>query len=164
MNIFVLDDDPRKAARMLNNKHVIKMSLESVQILCSIHEPGTVPYRRTHYNHPCVKWAREYKDNYLWLMEHTEELFLEYTRRYKKVHKSSFVFSSLPKLHLPKGFSDFALAMPEQYILDDTVSSYRNYYLNEKLKISKWMNEEQIPEFVKEFILINRQDIKEFLR
>ena len=61
MNIFVLDTDPQTAARLMCNKHVVKMILESAQMLCSAFENGEAPYRRAYYNHPCTKWARESK-------------------------------------------------------------------------------------------------------
>ena len=35
MNIFYLDRDPVVAAQMMVDKHVIKMILESAQMLCS---------------------------------------------------------------------------------------------------------------------------------
>jgi len=34
MNIFYLDSDPVKAAQIQYNKHVVKMILESAQMLC----------------------------------------------------------------------------------------------------------------------------------
>lgn len=37
MNIFVLDTCPVVAAQYLNDKHVVKMVLESAQILCTVH-------------------------------------------------------------------------------------------------------------------------------
>ena len=37
MNIFVLDKDPREAARMLCDKHVPKMIVESGQMLSTAH-------------------------------------------------------------------------------------------------------------------------------
>ena len=35
MNIFYVDQDPVKAAQMMCDKHIIKMILESAQMLCS---------------------------------------------------------------------------------------------------------------------------------
>ena len=70
MNIFVLHKDPVVAAQMQCDKHVVKMLLESAQMLCSPFEPGSAPYRRSHYNHPCSKWARESSSNYQWLWDH----------------------------------------------------------------------------------------------
>ena len=37
MNIFYLDKDPIIAAQMSCDKHVVKMILESAQMLCSTH-------------------------------------------------------------------------------------------------------------------------------
>jgi hypothetical protein len=37
MNIFYLHQDPKKAAQMHNDKHVVKMILESAQLLCTAH-------------------------------------------------------------------------------------------------------------------------------
>lgn len=37
MNIFVLDEDPQKAAEYHCNKHVVKMILEAGQMLCAAH-------------------------------------------------------------------------------------------------------------------------------
>ena len=37
MNIFYLDKNPYKAARYQYNKHVVKMILESAQMLCTAH-------------------------------------------------------------------------------------------------------------------------------
>jgi hypothetical protein len=36
MNIFVLDDDPKKAAEMLCDRHVVKMCVETAQILSGV--------------------------------------------------------------------------------------------------------------------------------
>ena len=57
MNIFAVDKDAKKAAQQLCDKHVVKMILESAQMLCSIFEDA--PYKRAFYNHPCTIWARE---------------------------------------------------------------------------------------------------------
>ena len=70
MNIFVLDKNPIRAAKMACDKHVVKMILESAQMLCSVQPEGTAPYKRSFYNHPCTKWVRESDANYDWLIEH----------------------------------------------------------------------------------------------
>jgi hypothetical protein len=90
MNIFVTDYNPLISARNLDDKRVVKMVLESAQLLSTtMHEVGAPdpPYRKTHVNHPCSKWVRESRGNYLWLIEHMKELCLEYSRRYHKIHK-----------------------------------------------------------------------------
>ena len=37
MNIFYLHQDPHEAAKLQYNKHVVKMILESAQMLCTAH-------------------------------------------------------------------------------------------------------------------------------
>ena len=37
MNIFILDENPAKAAKYHCNKHVVKMILESAQMLSTVH-------------------------------------------------------------------------------------------------------------------------------
>lgn len=97
MNIFVLDKDPVKAARFHNDRHVIKMILESAQLLSTAHvvldgekvAAYDVPFllRPTHVNHPCAIWARATGANYDWLYRLLVGLLAEYTRRYGKVHR-----------------------------------------------------------------------------
>ena len=75
MNIFVLDKNPTKAANMLCDKHVVKMIVETAQMLCTTaHVNGhlSVPYKATHKNHPCTLWSNESSANWDWLVEHGE--------------------------------------------------------------------------------------------
>jgi hypothetical protein len=146
MNIFVLDRDVRKCAEYHNDKHVVKMILESAQLLCGVHhvvEENTdeVPYRLSHKNHPCSIWARENISNYLWLCELGLELCKEYTYRYEKRHKSQDVIEwcLINPPDIPEeDFTEPPKAMPEEYKVDDVVQSYRNYYLGDKKYFSKW--------------------------
>ena len=87
MNIFVLDLDPVKAARYQCNKHVVKMVLETAQLLCAPFEPGVAPYKRSHFNHPSSIWTRSSLSNYHWLIVHGMALCDEYEYRYSKIHK-----------------------------------------------------------------------------
>ncbi len=95
MNIFYLHSDPVKAAQIQYNKHVVKMILESAQMLCTAHHHYTellsqddsyIPYKKAHYNHPSTIWCRENSEQYLWLYDHMIALGNEYTKRYKKIH------------------------------------------------------------------------------
>lgn len=143
MNIFVLSYDPIAAARMHCNKHIVKMPLEVAQMLCSAFEQGEAPYRRTHYNHPCSKWARGTKQNYKWLVDHGLALCAEYTNRYGKIHKSEQVIrwcsDNMDRVNLIDGrITDFAKAMPEECKTTDAVESYRNYYLMHKRQFATW--------------------------
>ena len=161
MNLFVLDKDPVKAAQLQCDKHVVKMILESAQLLCGVHhmvEPQNdeVPYRLSHKNHPCSIWARKSLTNYLWLCELGLELSKEYTYRYGKRHKSQDVIEWCieNKPNIPdEGFTEPARAMPEQYKVKSVVESYRNYYNGEKVSFSKWKNR-QTPIWFKSEVLV----------
>jgi len=78
MNIFILSQDPHKAAQYMCDKHVVKLLLESAQILSTVSQG---PYKPTHQNHPCTLWTAQGRDNYHWLVEHALELCREYTHR-----------------------------------------------------------------------------------
>lgn len=88
MNIFLLDYDVKKCAQSHVDKHVVKMILETAQLLCGAHHViGTtdnIPYKLSHKNHPCSIWVRESLTNYLYLCELGLELCYEYTYRYGK--------------------------------------------------------------------------------
>ena len=142
MNIFVLDRNPILAAQYHCDKHVVKMVLETAQLLSTVCGQG---YKPTHKNHPCTVWARESLPNYQWLWRLGRELGKEYTHRYGKVHKSSLVIDELP--YSPATvtgteFTDFALAMPDEYRQDCPVSSYRSYYLGEKRRMLNYTKRE----------------------
>lgn len=92
MNIFASDPCPIKSAQNLDDKRVIKMILESAQMLCTVlHECGRgnlAKYKSTHKNHPCTLWAAQTSENYKWLYMHFIALAEEYTYRTGKEHKS----------------------------------------------------------------------------
>ena len=56
MNIFVLSKNPQIAAHLHCDKHVVKMILETAQLLYSAHPVIPGGYKRTHVNHPCAVW------------------------------------------------------------------------------------------------------------
>jgi len=148
MNIFVLDLDPKKCAQDHSNTHVVKMVLETSQLLCGVHwvtdSQDTIPYKLSHKNHPCSVWARECIENYNWLSELGIELCKEYTNRYSKRHKSQDVIewciNHPPKIQSNGTLTKFALAMPDEYKVDDVVESYRNYYREGKKDLLVWKN------------------------
>jgi len=141
MNIFKLDESPVVSAKYACDKHVVKMILESAQMLCSVHTEGTAPYKRSFYNHPCTKWVRESARNYEWLLLHAYALCDEYTRRYGKVHKTEAVIEwcdnnrpELPNIDKTKQ----PTCMPDYCKTESVVESYRKYYINEKSSFAKW--------------------------
>lgn len=158
MNIFILHKSPIIAAKMMCDKHVVKMPLETAQLLSNvfsvalkiknpfvsiINQSILAPYKITHVNHPCSIWARYSKANFDWLVTHGKELCKEYTFRYHKKHKSEevidwcnsnkdFLVFSLTDMQ------DFIQALPDQYKCSDAVKAYRKYYLKEKMRFAKW--------------------------
>ena len=151
MNIFFLDFDVKKCAEYHCDKHVVKMILETAQLLCSSHHVtgGTAQYKLSHKNHPCSIWVRESLSNYLYLCELGLALGEEYTYRYGKKHKSveviEWCLSNRPNIK-DVGFTTPPLAMPDEYKVDSVVESYRNYYKGAKSEIVSWKNRE-IPDW-----------------
>tara|TARA_Y100000992_G_scaffold158474_1_gene106073 strand:+ start:40 stop:633 length:594 start_codon:yes stop_codon:yes gene_type:complete len=108
VNIFYLHKDPIVSAEMSCDKHVVKMILESAQLLCTCHrvQDGTEYYGKTangrkikrwkHPNpnlepilykagwvkHPSTIWLFESAYNYMWLYKHMMALNDEYKKRY----------------------------------------------------------------------------------
>ena len=163
MNILAVDDDPVKAAQALCDQHVGKMLLESAQLLCAAQgQTGPIekslrewwliaapverlqldllPYKRTHYNHPCAIWTRRTAGNYCWLAAHGEALAREHIYRFNKPHSSALVVAWCSERAALVDFAEpgpqrtlFAQAMPEQYRGPDAVQAYRRYYAAEKM-------------------------------
>lgn len=156
MNIFILDLEPSTAAQMMCDKHVVKMILESAQLLCAHFEPGVAPYKRTHYNHPCAKWVRESRSNYSWLISHAKALCDEYEFRYGKRHKSETVINWCEKnvdsiAPIPEnGLTKFPQAMPDEFKDPITVKAYRNYYLGAKRRMLTYTRREP-PSWLSDF-------------
>jgi len=136
MNIFYLSKDPKEAAVQQHNKHVVKMILESAQMLCTAHHEFDIEderlYKRTHTNHPSCVWVRQSTQHYLWLYEHMLELGAEYTRRYGRTHLTITKMEKLlatPPTGMPDaGFTPPPQCMPDEYKRDCTVEGYQAYY------------------------------------
>lgn len=154
MNIFFLDSDPHKCAKYHNDKHVVKMILETAQLLCGVHWiiGKEAPYKLSHKNHPSSIWVRSSLENYLWLCELGLELCKEYEYRYQKTHKSKLIIEwcIFNKPNIPDTpFHEPPQAMPEIYkVTNNSVSAYRNYYIGEKHYFSTWKNR-KIPKWFK---------------
>lgn len=133
MNIFILDENPKKAAQLQCDKHVVKMIVESAQMLSTAHRmldgkeikvpsksgkrmikawvmddahDNDLLYNAVHMNHPCTVWTRMTRDNYAWHYRHFHALCKEYTHRYGKVHSTETrLLSRLKKYprNLPTG-------------------------------------------------------------
>lgn len=97
MNIFVTNTCPYKSAAALDDKRVVKMILESAQMLCTALRVYGVTdkslYRSTHTTHPCNVWVRRSRSNYMWLYNHLEALCDTYSKSYNKMHKCEGMIS-----------------------------------------------------------------------
>jgi len=157
MNIFVFNSNPRLAAKDHPKSYLTKLPLETAQLLCTAHHvinPGqyAIPYKKTHENHPCAKWVRQSKENYLWAVEYGLGLCEWFTKTRKKEHGCESVLrwaeSFTDKIKFPDtGLKTFALAMPDKYKTTDPVISYRSYFIGEKKKLATW--EQEPPEWWK---------------
>jgi len=143
MNIFYLNECPKKAAQVQYNKHVVKMILESAQMLCTAHHHygngNNVPYKKAHYNHPSTIWVRQNSIHYDWLYDHMIALGNEYTKRYGKTHLSITKCKDL--VYLPPGiptvmFNQPPQCMPNEYKDKCSIQAYWNYYIGEKHTIA----------------------------
>jgi hypothetical protein len=146
MNIFYLSEDVEECAKWHTDKHVVKMILESTQILCNAYyhtnQSELAPYKQTHNNHPSVIWSRESLSNWLWLRKLALALCKEYTHRYGKIHKCQGIIEGLivPAL-VDKGITPMKCAMDQKYIIcKDAIINYRNYYQNGKQHLWGWKN------------------------
>ena len=144
MNIFAIGGcektgtiDWEQSARELDNYRVVKMILESCQMLCAtLNLQGfETPYRTTHKNHPSTIWVRESSANFLNLVRHTEAMLDEYKSRFgqHKVHKCERVLNICKDLFDASLFphdkpTSLPLCMPDEYKSDNIVKSYRDFY------------------------------------
>ena len=164
MNIFVLDFDPVKAARMHCDKHIPKMCVEAAQMMASalrrhgatdeqmpLTKSGT-PYKGGYKHHPCTVWAGDSRDNFIWLARHAQALLTEYSNRFDKVHACNgpiHIMSCKDYIIPEGGLTQFALAMPDEYrpepINDEivyhaypkfAVEAYQAYY--HSTQFAKW--------------------------
>jgi len=159
MNIFYLHKEPTTCAEFHCDKHVVKMILESAQMLSTAHRvldgetfaDHNRLYKLTHGNHPSNVWLRASNMNY----RHLYELFIalcdEYTYRYGKIHatdaKLRIPLAMTPRNIVNGPMSQPPQCMPDEYKEDNSINGYRNYYLGEKAYMCKWTKRE-IPAFM----------------
>ena len=144
MNIFYLHRDPVTAASYMYNKHVVKMILESAQMLCTAHHVlgsgDKVPYKPAHINHPSTIWTRTSNLHYDWLYTHMLALGNLYQTKYGREHltitkcrESLF----LAPLNIPcVGFQQPPQCMPDEYKASSSIEAYWNYYIGEKYTVA----------------------------
>lgn len=148
MNIFVTNPLPGTAVKHLDDKRLIKMVLETCQILSTVmHLNGrNGPYKPTHKNHPCVKWASESLNNYTWLCMYFSAILTEYRYRFNKDHACSkffdnFVsFSSFTRLPNIRTEMKFVNCTP----FKDEPDVFRAYKL---CLLDKWAKDKRPPKW-----------------
>lgn len=139
----VLDGRPVKVRRVTNKGYKTSGNYRLTTWVLD-DERENILYKCTHLNHSCGAWVRKSADHYKWLLEHTEGLFAEYTRRWEKRRVAENTL--LPYLRIipfnlrqHTGFIDPPCAMPDEYkISDDVVTNYRCYYTLGKKHIHAW--------------------------
>lgn len=147
MNIFYTDYDPEVAARNMVDRHVVKMILETAQLLSTAHRvidgeeyvgqsqsgrkakrwrlsgnADAIMYAATHINHPSAVWVRENSANYDWLYGHLLALGREYTYRYGRTHltidKLKDILKDAPaNIEQSKVMTKMPSCMDKQYIV-----------------------------------------------
>ena len=165
MNLFILSLLQKEIAEYMMDKHVSKILLEAVQMLCSakhVLDPhdkiNEKLYKMAHKNHPVTIWCRTSRTNFIWVLDLIDALHNEWKYRYghpeKKIHKS-YLVAMILRENIPseekfteKGLTPFALAMPNEYKTDDPIQSYRDYYMStEKQKIATWKKKRGKPDW-----------------
>ena len=153
MNIFVTDPCPHKSAEVLPDKHIVKMPLETCQMLAVVfskwyfnwgdellHKKDGNPYKTekgAFRGHPCTVWAAEDIKNTAWLIAHGTALCYEYYKRYEKVHSCSDTVAEARKVFLEysnqqdlsscRDVKTFAFAGPDEFKYDTSIDIFTQY-------------------------------------
>jgi hypothetical protein len=158
MNIFYLSHKPSRCARWHCDKHVVKMILETTQLLYTAHwvlaaaagvapslssAPTLVSNPAQHgylsisnKKHPSAIWARESLSHYKWLCELGMALCEEFQHRFGK-HKAHsceehiYWLAAHPPAQIPRRgwVRQPPQAMPDEYRhATDAIRGYRAYY------------------------------------
>ena len=152
MNVFVTEQCPYKSAEVLPDKHIVKMPLETCQMLAVVyskwyfnwgdellHKKDGSPYntkKGAFRGHPCTVWAAEDIHKTAWLIAHGVALCYEYWKRYDKIHscwktiqEAREVFTKQTKkdLSIHRDVKDFAFAGPDEFKYDTSIDIFTQY-------------------------------------
>ena len=147
MQLYILDRDPGRAVRFLADVHVIKMCLETMQIVAGVihnfHLPP-VPGMLKPYNpsHPVIR-AVDSPEKLNWVLLYNWDLQCEYLLRFKKRHgcfdlsvRSFYLLwqsgYGMDCENLARSFKDFSSDE------SDIVQAFREYYRFKKSRIKRW--------------------------
>ena len=168
MNIFVTDKCPHASAKVLPDKHIVKMPLECCQMLSIIYSNWYYDWEPlhkldgTHYktekgafrNHPCTQWGAKNIYNTAWLISHGIALCTEYNHRYNKIHSCNKTLFEAKKIFHRKANAaivchsfaeNFVRAMPDEFKLDmsiDTFTAYKMYISSKPWVASNYLRDE----------------------
>ena len=147
MQLYILDRSPGNSARFLADVHIIKMCLETVQIISGVinnwhlfEVPGMVkPYNP---RHPVIT-AVDTPEKLNWLLVYNWNLQCEFLWRFKKKH--AFFDLSIRCFHIlwqsGSGMSCEGLACRfKDFTTDerDMIQAFRKYYQFKKSRIKRW--------------------------
>ena len=149
MNIFYLSHKTSRCARWHCDKHVVKMILETAQLLYTAHwvlsgtpDLSSAPSRKSgeagymsirNVNHPSAIWARASLLHYMWLCDLGMALCAEYRYRFAdRTHGCEehifWLYAHPPVSILDNGWRAPPQAMPVEMRRGDAIAAYREYY------------------------------------
>ena len=144
MNIFHLHKVPKVCAEYHCDKHVVKMILETAQMLSTAYQKhcglDDYLYKPAYPKHPMTIWVGDSIENYKYALMLGTELGKQYTKRYRKIHKSSNIISLLRGIgrvwnvedNFPSvKFTPPPQCMPDEYKHEDYITAYKQYYIGE---------------------------------
>lgn len=176
MNIFYLDESAEQSARYHNDSHVRKMILEYAQMLSTAHrvldgeayydrgargqkikrfrlldERENVMYKTTHINHPSSAWIRQNVLHYEYVYKMFIALCDEFEYRWGKKHATDIklrkpLYSHPRNIPIHTPVTQPPQAMEKEYMCDDAIMAYRQYYREAKSHLASWTKRE-IPEW-----------------
>ena len=160
MQLFILDKNPEVAVKMLADCHIIKMCLETAQILSSVinnMQKENDPNLPKPYNpkHPVIKAINsQCKINYV--LKYNKALHNEYIHRFKKQHAYFKLIQIYERiLFTPTKIThDYSFAMDFKNFNTtetDIFNAFKQYYKFKKSIIKRWKYTNAIePEWLKE--------------
>lgn len=146
MNIFFTSSDPVECAQALDDKRLVKMPVESVQMLSSaiFRHGGTPVYRVAWTKHPCTIWSGDSRENFEWHLEHLKAMNDEFRNRYGKDHGSFLAGYSALKAQIgliaPTGLTPF----PNCSLFKGVQNVHEAYRLG---FYEKWKNDKRPPKW-----------------
>lgn len=153
MNIFVMENTIERCAKSHTDRHIVKMPTELAQMISFVYyhnenwssdiDTLLMSFNKAHDKHPCSLWIRESAENFMWSCELGIELVQEYRYRYNSnKHQRALDIFKYGLINTPE-FSKweqtkYATAMPDEFIVDCPIESYRNYYREGKVHLHQW--------------------------